>query len=352
MDSTRQHDRRWNESVLATRTADRQHYVPRLHLSRFERNGLIQAYDLKDDRCFESSPTNLAVEKGYNDFVLGGQVSVSTEDWLADVESRAAPFLSKLVEDPSAIESVDVADEIYLARYLAAQKFRAPGFREFQRQVREQMIEDVKPIAKSYIQNTLPKGEADELWDYWKEKPEEWWLNEEKPPDDAEGAARMLSEVQGWANLLVAANWRTGYSRDLSLYTCDNPLAEYLPPIRPWYAGGGAIWEHGYVFALSPEVLLWVYPLGYEKEVAEHGSRTYQDFSRWEASLARHIITRNATRFLFGKGPYVSPPCAQQCLARIDDINLLIAMRLQGHDPRRPKGGATESVTKLLEGSS
>ena len=342
-----QQDRRWNEPVLSRPNASRQHYVPRLYLSQFAHEEVVNAYDLDEDRCFKGSPINLALEKGYNDFIVGDKISVSTEEWLSDVESRAAPIIRELAQDPSFIERLGLDTQLYLARYLAAQKVRGPGYRSWERAVRDRTVREFKSIAKAQIYGLLPDEEAEKQWQVWKDKPIEWWLQEPKPLDEAEGAATMLGEVQGWAQLLMSADWRAGLSQERVLYTCDNPLSEYLPSVRPWYAFG-AMDDHGYVFALSPHTLLWVYPKVFRTDAEPMGSRLHKDFQRWEASVALHIITRNATRFLYGDGPYVSQPCAEQCLKSIDEINVLVAMKLQGFDPRRPEMKLPES----LEGES
>ncbi len=323
--------------VLGERTGGRQHYVPRLYLSRFAHDGVVAAYDMETDRAFASSPANLAVERSYNDFVVD-DVVLSTEDWLAQVESTASPILAKLVDRPGSIRTLSAEEEVHFARYLAAQKFRGPGHRDWEGAMRGRIVEQIKPIAKAVVDKTVPEDVASDLWKHWQEKPEEWWLQEEEPIQDAEGAAYMLSEVQGWANLLRAMNWRTGRCSGRDLYTGDNPLADYLPPVRPWWAGGGAIWEHGHVFPLSPDVLVWIYPLGYETEtkVKPRGKRWHRRFTRWETSVALHIVSRSATRFLFGAGPYVSRQCASLCLQRIDSCKTWDAVRLQGYDPRPP----------------
>jgi len=328
-------ERRWTEPNIRPTSAGRQHYVPRLHLGRFEVDGLITAYDLDAERAFQSTANNLAVEIGYNDFQIG-DTTVSTEDWLARLEATAAPILGALIERPSAIRRLSLQDELHLTRYLAAQKFRGPGFRVWNAQLRKQMVEGIKPIAKASITNALPKDQAEELWEHWKDKPTDWWLKEEEPEQEAEMAAYMLSQVQGWANLLRAMNWRIGRCPSRGLYTCDNPMSEYVPPIRPWPHTGAAIWEHGYVFPLSPNLLFWVYPMGYE--IAKpRGRRWHRPFSKWETSVALHVVTLNATRFLFGEGPYITRECASSCLDRIDAMQLLVARTLQGFDPTPPK---------------
>jgi hypothetical protein len=150
----------------------------------------------------------------------------------------------------------------------------------------------------------------------------------------------MLGEVQGFANLLVAAPWRIGFAPDsIQLYTSDNPVAGYLNPVRPWWETA-AFASLNYFVPLSPKVLLKIERRPDQKgkgELKPRGERRHEDFSEWEISFARHVVTNDAVKYLYGEGPVVPKDCAASCLERIGRAELEFAIRYLGFDPRPPR---------------
>src|SRR4051812_17393570 len=71
----------------------------------------------------------------------------------------------------------------------------------------------------------MDQASAKEFWEYWDNQADEWWLQHEGPIQHAETTARMLSDVQGYANQLWHMPWRVGrVPQHLRLYTSDNSL--------------------------------------------------------------------------------------------------------------------------------
>jgi len=130
----------------------------------------------------------------------------------------------------------------------------------------------------------------------------------------------MLGEVQGFANLLRAPPWRIGMAPDSTcLYTSDNPVAGYLRPVRPWWEGA-AFASHIYIVPLSPKILLRTERRPDQKddrELQPRGERRRKDFLEWEISFARHVVTNDTIRYLYGEGPVAPRDCAASCLERI-----------------------------------
>ena len=62
------------------------------------------------------------------------------------------------------------------------------------------------------------------------------------------------------------------------------------------------------------------------------------DFSEWAISMARHIISRYAFRYLNGDGLVVSTQCAVSCLDRIELTTREFAAKYLGYDPNPPSG--------------
>ncbi len=173
-------------------------------------------------------------------------------------------------------------------------------------------------------------------------RPTYWWLGETEPPQPPAGSIHMLQEAQGFANILRAAPWRIGYaSGSRRLYTSDNPVSGYLRPVRPWWEGG-AFGSLDYYLPLSPDILLKIERRPYADEsegyLIPQGQRRNCDFSEWEVSMARHIISYEATRYLYGEGMVVPKQCAEACLSRVDRAMREFAVAYLGFDPNPPAG--------------
>lgn len=328
-------ERRFNEPTLRRTQTARQHTVPRLYLANFAVRGVLRVHDLQENRSFSATLNNAGVQVGYYNMDMGGLV-VSTEDWLADIEAKAAPILVRLVGYPDSLTLLTDEDEIHLSRYICAQRFRTPWFREMAREIDEQTIAQIKPMVRSYIHNTLPKKEARELWKYWeRNKPPEWWLGQEKPRQDADATAYMLSEVQGFANMLQAMPWRIGLvDSAYPLYACDNPLAAYASPVLPLPPRvGPSFMDHTYFLPLSRQVLLTVEAYTPTKNCPPRGPRSCRNYSAWETSFARHIVSASTTRFVFGSDNPISRDRALEGVRRVSWNKTFDVMKLQGYKP-------------------
>ncbi|MSQ40192.1 MAG: DUF4238 domain-containing protein [Dehalococcoidia bacterium] len=325
----------WNEPNLSPTEVKRQHYVPQVLLRAFTGvDGKIRVVDLENGgNEYRTSTVNVGLETRFNDVVLEG-VRLSTEDWLAKLEGQAAPVMGKLIHDPDSITSLFVDEEFYIARFIVAVSFCIPAFRDRHESIVISMFPQIKDMVRDQVYHQHSKEEAEAIWDEMKSKPDHWWFNESEPQQPAETATFMLSEVQGFANLLRVAPWRIGLAPDsIPLYTSDNPVAGYLNPVRPWWEGA-AFASLTYFVPLSPSVLLRV-----ERRLdREDGGRRRSDFSSAKISFARHVVICDATRYLYGEGLVVPRDCATDCLGRIGPANLEFAVRYLGFDPRPPTG--------------
>ncbi|MCP4614538.1 MAG: DUF4238 domain-containing protein [Planctomycetes bacterium] len=335
------HDRKyWNEPNLSPTDVKRQHYVPKLLLRRFAVDDKIRVYDLDEDREYTTSIINTAVaSRFYNENVEENQFS--TESWLARLEGNAASVITKLVDDPDSIVSLTTDEEFSIARFLVAQRFRTPSFRDYNDKISASLLHDIKDMCKKQIYHQYSKKEADDIWKKVENKPDHFWFNEPEPQQPAAITNFILGEVQGYANLLRAAPWRIGIApATIRLYTSDNPVAGYLRPVRPWWEGA-AFASLDYFIPLSPEVLLKIErrtDRKDEKELQPRGERLRNDYSEWEISFVRHVVTNDAVRYLYGEGTIVPRDCATTCRERIDSARLNFAINYLGFDPQPPKG--------------
>lgn len=327
--------RDWNEPNLAKTGAKRQHYVPQMLLRPFATGGRLRVSDLDDLREFWATPATAAVEQGFYNVARGDDV-LSNELWLSELEGVAAPILREITADPDALSTLSDEQDMALARFLTAQRLRVPAFRRWLRGVTDDMLPDIKRLAKGQLFAMTSRKEAEATWAAWEKKPPHFWwgMEREEPPEEL--TSDLLGEVQGYANLLRAAPWRIGKAAGkVRLYTSDNPVAGDLPTVRPWWEGA-AFASLVYYVPLSPQVLLKIgrRPDSQEESV---GARESRDFDDYAISVARHVVTAGATRFLFGgEGPIVPRDCARSCLDQAGRANLQHAIRYQGFDPNPP----------------
>lgn len=328
----------WNEPNLSRTDVKRQHYVPQLLLRAFAVNGKIRVLDLKDGTDYRTSTVNAAVQTHFYDMRIG-DMQVSTEDWLAQLEGEAVRVIGRLLNDPNSISSLSVKEELHMARFITALRFRTPTFRDYNESITASMLQQIKDMAKNQIHHQYDKQKAGAIWEEIKKKPNHWWFKEPEPQQRATITTFMLSEVQGFANILRAAPWRIGFAPgSIRLYTSDNPVAGYLSPVR--IPGEGAAFSSfTYFVPLSPVVLLKIERRPHQnnnRKLQPRGERRRVDFSDWEISFARHVVTNDATRYLFGEGPIVPRDCATSCIERIDRAKLEFAIHYLGFDPRPP----------------
>ncbi len=312
----------WSEPVLDTTEVKRQHSVPRLLLRQFCVDGALDVHELETGRTFSTSPEQVGVERGYYNVDIARQV-LSAESWLSEVEGKASQVLSRIIADPESFASLSSDEENDWARFVCAQNVRTEAFREMDERMRQQLIARLKKAGRNWLYNQETLEDADQIWNAWKDKPDEWFLNETGVYQPTETVASMLAGVQGFANILVAMPWRLGSVLvPPGVYVGDNPVVRRELTSVPFanYA------EYTYYLPLSRSL---VFSAGPHLSGSPKGPRRVIEFSAWETSVVRHLTTRNASRHLFGAGPYVPPACAQSCLDRItqEDWRLTVKTR-------------------------
>ena len=327
----------WSEPVLSNTQTKRQHFVPRFYLKNFAMaNEKIRAFDLLENCEYVSSLRNVAVEARFYDVTVEGH-NYSAEDWLAKLESDASNVLQALIEDPSAITILTAEQENTLSRFVAALSIRTPFLRQSLNDTFEAVSSQIEQKVKGQFLHQLGETRGLIQYEEWRAKPLRERFGDEDPTQPASISNFLLGEVQGFANLLRSAPWRLGNVLGrLRLYTSDNPVSRYLRPVRPWWDEGGFSSFH-YYLPLSPELLLKIERRpdsnDSDKGFSPRGERRKKDFSEWEISMARHIVSRDASRYLYGNGFLVSKQCAVSCLDRIEFNTREFAAKYLGYDP-------------------
>ena len=264
---------------------------------------------------------------------------MSTEGWLSGVEGEAAPLIGRLRDDPTQLSSLDDDEQIQLARFFAAMRFRVPAFREQSENLRDQLVSFVKDTARTMLRNKENPDIVARVWAEWEKKPDEWWLHETEPFATSELVASMLTGVQGFANLFWAMPWRVGkVPPHARLYTSDNPVSGYLPPIRPWWEGG-AFTSLDYYIPRSPSVLFKIgrRPYQDDRPVGVPGNRVSKDFTRWHVGMALQIVSVNASRFLYGDGPIIDRDDSKRDLTDYERHAVAAAKIWLGHSDQPPQ---------------
>ena len=334
------------ESNLAPTRVRRQHYVPQMHLKAFA-NGdsrVVTVHDLEEGRAFKASTKNIAVGVGFYDVEAEGS-SLSPEGWLAKLEGAAAPIVARLIDSPPELLNLRTDEESSLARFLVTLYLRGPAYRD----AHQQRTDDVMTRVTTF-QNRVLARRADEGGSRTGEGgnrpslPDQWWREHNEFRADARFTASILSGATGFENLLRVKPWRIGCVPDgLPLYTSDNPMSWWIKPVRPW-------WEHGaldyldFWIALSPHVLLRLGRARFSEhelvtgDVKSQGPREFRNFTAHEASVARHVISLRATRFLVGDASPVSRSCAMSCISRLEDAMRITAeeLRFSPAESQRP----------------
>ena len=295
----------WNEDTLEQTHAKRQHYVPRTYLERFTRtDGKIHVTDLLENRDYVTSLDNAAVKFRFYDIPMSGQ-NLSAEDWLAKVEGDASPILALLVYDPSSITTLTDEQEDSFSRFITALFFRTPSRRQQVGNMIEAAFAADVESGMAYLVNQCGYVE-EEVIAAFRDFIASPTYQKEKSEVIASTMNSLLGEIQGFGHLLRAAPWRLGkVLGPRKLFTSDDPVTQYLPPYRQSNMPK-VFFEYDYYLALSPDILLHIYPKplsnGTEGKGLPWGGRQSKDFAAWEVGIARDVIHRNANRFIYDQG--------------------------------------------------
>lgn len=188
-----------------------QHYVPRFLLRRFGtgKKDHLYVFDKHKGSVFTRAANKLAAENGLYDFEFQGH-SLTIEPSLADLESRAASHIRRIVDERQ-LHPMDPVERGELARFFAVQLVRTRAYLETMRHLGSSM---------------------------------EAWLRKEGAPDDffapdlaigsgenAERAsmARMICNApKDFASAIVGKDWVLLQTDSKHPYLIgDNPLAMY-----------------------------------------------------------------------------------------------------------------------------
>jgi hypothetical protein len=110
-------------------SGENQHWVPKFLIKYFaDEDGRVFCLDIHTDKVTKPPPRLAASELGFNDFLIDRE-TISFEDKLEIIETRAAPILRRIIEGRT-LAGLTPEDRQRVADFMAAQSFRTKAFHE------------------------------------------------------------------------------------------------------------------------------------------------------------------------------------------------------------------------------
>jgi hypothetical protein len=287
-----------------TPTKKDQHTIPQLHLRNFAGNdpaGHIWTFHKASGKTTSAVPKEVGFEKHFYSVVLpDGTKDTSIEDFLCDVEGKAAPVYHDLLKDQL---PADGLSRSRFSEFLAAMYFRTTIMRE---RYAEGLSQFLQAQSYAYAQNdpafeSLLRRVAEdtgvELTDEQKTQlradmidPSGYQFEIHK-----ERTLAALKGVETLAPILFAMKWSILQpARGGFFITSDNPLVRDVSPasISPIYGDGGFKNKTAQViFPLSPQRMLF---MCWDKTMADVGTIPRNAIERFNEGIAAR-----AHRFLY-----------------------------------------------------
>jgi len=223
----------------------RQHYVPQHHIEQFasEESGKVWCFDKVENKTFQVSSSNVAVEKYFYD---GPTEPPETEKWLSNLEGEVGgddgPYQTIIKEKEINTDILAPDDIYYFAFYLAVQEIRTRMWRD--------KIEDSVRQLQEFL--------GDDMSEKWEKQFREF---------REEGSLRefqtdfLKDSVTEWADMLIERmKWQVLENKtDTEIWTSDNPVVRYNSRANVEGSRGG----HGLLsvgievyFPLTPNLML------------------------------------------------------------------------------------------------
>lgn len=268
----------------------RHHVVPRHYLDGWAHDGRLTQVHLPGDRSHPVSTGDAAVQKHFYTLETADGASDEFEDFLAGIESLAAPAIQRLAAGPVAL---DTNDRYAVAAWTAAQHLRT----EAQRRA----VEDVADIAvklqigiegKPGVARALaaageePTDEAvDEMWESLTDL-DDWRVG--LSPNAHIRA--IIDNLQGTTNVFFARSWTAVRFKRRSLLTSDTPVVLLPHPDEPPWMGIGIINSGGALIPLSRRAALVMGPLDTPDRDLPGTTKLATTFNQYMAAQARRLI--------------------------------------------------------------
>lgn len=277
-----------------------QHFVPRFYLQHFaDSDGLVWTYDFLEDRVSTATPENTAVQTNfYSPVDDNGNHIDELENFLADIESNAAPLYPKLI-DGSRLTDQEKGD---LGLFFSSLYLRSPAIINSSAEVLGYLAQQVmKPVLadRADFETSMnrydeeravvtPATMRNELFEFMNDRTRYQMTVDRKVGLMAMGSTPHLAEI------LCRMRWTVLKNETQHLIACDSPVARLTPPDahHPVYGDGGFLNERSYVSVpLTPERVLVMHwgdqtPDG----VHETEKQNFRLFNRQRAHFAERYL--------------------------------------------------------------
>jgi hypothetical protein len=218
--------------TLNTQQPDRRsrkhHYIPRLILRGFAKQGVVSTRDLVEGRGYQQSITNAAAENDYNTLAMDdGTKTDVAEKAIGAIESAAAPVLARIADGGWI---ADDAERDALAHFIVYQYLRVPERREWQDAVADLLLKlDMAAGGPTKLREVL----------------------------EAEGENPTDEEVLSiWEDLREFDEWTISMPREHHLLESLNMLAEFTPLLLEGFSWAVVRWERRRLLTSDAPVLL------------------------------------------------------------------------------------------------
>ena len=242
----------------------KQHFVPKLYLKQFAKDGQIQVFDVRARRTLRSRAYAsvcyerffYAVETGVQD-----ETSQAFEDVFHQIENVIAEALPGIIERAVA-QQLTNGDLDVLAYFMSVQWLRTRFFRERLQKIQSEIMKGMLmglanfPGFQDRIRNA---AEGHEISDEQIEEVKRLIQSGEYDFPRNNNALHLNfignEKIYGYHNLLLAKKWRITLSGEpYRFITSDNPVAEWIPPRKGIF--GAPFTDRGHHLALTPSILI------------------------------------------------------------------------------------------------
>lgn len=250
---------------MAGKRTKKQHYVPRFYLDHFkDSEGHIWTYDKKGEDVRFARPEETAIETNFYS-VIGedGEYIDALEDWLAEVESLAAPLYPKVLKG----EILTGDDRVAFSLFIASLHVRSPAMvnavaksygemaqivTDFALSTRERFEQSMYKMDEENGEIT-PKDVRDKVFEFQANK-DLWKMNVDKRV-----GLMNIDAAPNLSHIIHDMSWITVEPENQHLITSDNPVVRITPReyIHPIYGDGGFVHKKVFVtLPLSPNRML------------------------------------------------------------------------------------------------
>jgi hypothetical protein len=244
-----------------------QHFVPKFYLKRFaDEKGFIEVLDLENRRIGGRRPFGSVCSDEYFYGIETGkfdEIGQEVEDFFKVLEDRLAPRYNKFVDKVINYEQVTDEDLYYASCVMSMLWIRSKYFRENINRIGKEMYKKINEMRAShqnfeeYMKNLIKeRGAEKEISDEDIKLYKETLLSGDYDLKFSNKSHLLfLKEIQGFANLFFAKNWRAYFvPDDYRFITSDTPVSEQVPKTTDFLGAGFP--DRNHYLALSPRVII------------------------------------------------------------------------------------------------